>query len=68
MADNCGECPNATTTNMATCNCTADIYTQLTSDRQCSFAIRSAVCDGMVGDFSDAVNVPTVAGMWQSAE
>ena len=57
MVDNCGECPSATTTNMATC--TGD-YTQLTSDRPCSFAVRSAVCDGIIGDFSNAVNVPMI--------
>ena len=57
MSDNCGECPSATTTNMVTC--TGD-YTHLTSDHQCSFAIRSAVCDGIVGDFSNAVNVPMI--------
>ena len=46
---------NATTTNMATC--TGD-YTHLTSDRPCSFAVRTAVCDGIiVGDFSNAINV-----------
>ena len=55
MSDNCGECPNATTTNMATC--TGD-YTHLISDRPCSFAVSTAVCDGTVGDFSNAVNVP----------
>ena len=65
MADNCGECPNATITNMATCT---EDYTQLISDRQCSFALRTAVCDGVVGDFSDAVNVTIVAGTSQSAE
>ena len=47
---------------MATC--TGDYtQTQLTSDRQCSFAVRSAVCDDVVGDFSDAVSVTKVAGM-----
>jgi hypothetical protein len=57
MASNCGDCPSTTTTNMATCT---GNYTQLTSDNPCSFALRTVVCDGVVGDFSDAVNVPTV--------
>jgi hypothetical protein len=57
MADNCANCPSTTTTNVVTC--TGD-YTQLTSDHPCSFAVRSAVCNGIVGDFSDAVDVPTV--------
>jgi hypothetical protein len=54
MADNCGECPSTTTTNMATC--TGD-YTQLSSDHPCSFAVRKAVCNGTIGDVSDAVTV-----------
>ena len=59
MASNCGECPNATTTNTATCTGDyCDIH--LTSDRPCSFAVRSAVCNGIVGDFRDAINVPMV--------
>jgi hypothetical protein len=62
MATNCGECPSTTTTNMATC--TGD-YTQLTSDQPCSFAIRSAVCNGTIGDVNIivTVDVPTVTGM-----
>jgi hypothetical protein len=58
MADNCGNCPSTTTTNMVTC--TGD-YTQLTSDHPCSFAVRSAVCNCTIGDVSDAVTV-TMAG------
>ena len=61
MSDNCGECPNATTTNMATC--TGD-YTHLTSDidHSCSFAVRTVVCNGTVG-YSIAINVIKVAGI-----
>ena len=32
----------------------------LTSDHPCSFAVRLTVCNGIVGDFSDAINVPMV--------
>ena len=42
---------------MATC--TGD-YTHLTSDHPCSFAVRLAVCNCIVGDFSDAVNIPMI--------
>ena len=42
---------------MATC--TGD-YTQLTSDHPCSLAMRAAACSGIVGDFSDTVNVPMI--------
>ena len=61
-ATNCGECPNATTTNMATCT---GNYSHPTSHHACSFAVRTAVCNGIVGDFRDAIGVPTIsmAGM-----
>ena len=64
MASNCGECPSTTTTNMVTCT---GNYTQLTSDHLCSFAVRTAVCNGTVGDISIAVNVPTVTGIMGNA-
>jgi hypothetical protein len=61
MATNCGDCLNTTTTtNVITCS---GNYTHLTSDHPCSFAVRSAVCNGTVGDVSDAINVPKVEGM-----
>ena len=67
MVDNCGECPNATTTNMATC--TGDYCNiHLTSDHQCSFVVRSAVCNGIVGDFSNAVNIGAGTGPNDSKE
>jgi hypothetical protein len=33
---------------------------QLTSDNPCSFAVRTAVCHGTIGDVSDPVNVPPI--------
>ena len=57
MASNCGECPSTTTTNMVTCT---GNYTQLTSDCPCSIPVRTAVCNGTVGDISIAVNVPEI--------
>ena len=61
MSDNCGVCPTTTTTNMAICT---GNYTQLISDRPCSFAVRTAVCNGIVGDISIAITVTKAAGIY----
>ena len=54
-SNQCGECPTTTTANTVTCS---GNYTQLTSDHPCSFAVRTVVCDDLIGDVSIAVTVP----------
>ena len=58
VTENCGECPNTTTSNKVTCTRN---YTQLTNNHQCSFAVQTVVCDDIIGDFSSVVNVTMTA-------
>ena len=55
-ASNCGHCLNVT--NLTTATCT---YTQLSVDsvegQQCIFAVRSIVCDDVIGNESRSVSV-----------
>ena len=56
VAVNCGQCPNITTNNTASC-------TGIVIDgHQCMFALRTIVCDDTVGDVSREVSV-TLRGM-----
>ena len=57
MASNCGDCPSTITTNMVTCT---GNYTQLNSDDPCSFAVRTSLCNGTLGDISMAVDVSDI--------
>ena len=60
VASNCGECPHTTLTNEATC---IGNYTQLRNNQQCSFAVKTVVCDDIAGAASSSVYVPPIEGI-----
>ena len=56
VAVNCGQCPNITSNNTASCTGI------LIDGHQCMFALQTIVCDGIVGNVSREVSV-TLKGM-----
>ena len=51
IQSNCGECPTATNSTVATC-----IVNNLQA-RLCTFTVRSVVCDNIVGSWSNEIEV-----------
>ena len=55
ISSNCGHCANVT--NNTTVTCHNNIIRPLTNDPMCTFAVRSVVCNNIVGNESRRVQV-----------